>query len=408
MKSVQDRFLEYVKYDTESDTKTGLTPSTPGQMEFANILVKELVELGLSDVTVDENGYVMAHLPSNSKKDVPVVGFISHMDTSPDLSGKNVNPRVVEGYKGDDIVLNKDKKIILKTEENPEILNYVGQDIIVTDGNTLLGADDKAGIAEILTAIEYIINNPEIEHGKICIGFTPDEEIGQGADHFDVKKFGADFAYTLDGGEIGELQYENFNAAYAKITFQGRNVHPGHAKNKMVNSIHIANEFVNSLPSREVPEMTAGYEGFFHLISASGSVEESTLEYIIRDFDKDKFEWRKNVIENVVRELTRKSSQEIKLEMKDQYYNMGEKIEPVNYIIDIAQQAMRESDVKSKVIPIRGGTDGARLSFMGLPTPNIFTGGHNFHGRFEYVPIQSMEKAVEVVVNIVKQVAKSL
>jgi len=407
MKTVQERFLEYVKYDTESDTKTGLTPSTPGQMEFANILVKELKEIGLSDVTVDENGYVMAHLPANNDKDTPVVGFISHMDTSPDLSGRNVNPRVIEKYVGDDITLNKENKIILKTEENPEILNYIGQDLIVTDGNTLLGADDKAGIAEIMTAMEYLINNPEIEHGKICVGFTPDEEIGQGADHFDVKKFGADFAYTLDGGEIGELQYENFNAAYVKLTFQGRNVHPGHAKDKMINSMLVANEFINTLPNREVPEKTSGYDGFFHLISASGSVEETVLEYIIRDFDREKYDWRKNLVENIVVELTKKYHQDINIEMKDQYFNMGEKIEPVSYIVDIAQNAMRESEVKSKVIPIRGGTDGARLSFMGLPTPNIFTGGHNFHGRYEYVPIQSMEKAVDVVINIVKQVAIS-
>ena len=407
MKTVQERFLEYVKYDTESDTKTGLTPSTPGQMEFANILVKELKEIGLSDVTVDENGYVMAHLPANNDKDTPVVGFISHMDTSPDLSGRNVNPRVIEKYVGDDITLNKENKIILKTVENPEILNYIGQDLIVTDGNTLLGADDKAGIAEIMTAMEYLINNPEIEHGKICVGFTPDEEIGQGADHFDVKKFGADFAYTLDGGEIGELQYENFNAAYVKLTFQGRNVHPGHAKDKMINSMLVANEFINTLPNREVPEKTSGYDGFFHLISASGSVEETVLEYIIRDFDREKYDWRKNLVENIVVELTKKYHQDINIEMKDQYFNMGEKIEPVSYIVDIAQNAMRESEVKSKVIPIRGGTDGARLSFMGLPTPNIFTGGHNFHGRYEYVPIQSMEKAVDVVINIVKQVAIS-
>lgn len=407
MKTVQDRFIEYVKYDTESDTKTGLTPSTPGQMKFAEILVKELVEIGMSDVSLDENGYVMAYLPANDTKDVAVVGFIAHMDTSPDLIGKNVNPRVVEKYIGDDIVLNKEKKIILRTDENPEILKYIGQDIIVTDGKTLLGADDKAGIAEIVTAMEYLINNPEISHGKICICFTPDEEIGQGADHFNVKKFGADFAYTIDGGEIGELQYENFNAAYAKITFQGRNVHPGHAKDKMINSMLVANQFINALPNREVPEKTSGYDGFFHLMSINGSVEETILEYIIRDFDRDKFEWRKNVIENIVRELTKKYNQGINIEMKDQYYNMSEKIEPVSYIINIAQNAMRSSDVKSKVSPIRGGTDGARLSYMGLPTPNIFTGGHNFHGRYEYIPTQSMEKAVDVIVNIVKEVARN-
>lgn len=406
MKKVQDRFLEYVKYDTESDENTGLTPSTPGQMEFAKILVEELKQIGLSDVNLDDNGYVMAFLPANTSKVVSTVGFISHMDTSPDLSGKNVNPRIVENYKGDDIILNHDQKIVLRTDENPEILNYIGNDIIVTDGTSLLGADDKAGIAEIVTAMEYLINNPEIEHGNISLCFTPDEEIGQGADHFDVKKFNADFAFTVDGGEIGELQYENFNAAALKLTFNGRNVHPGSAKGKMINSMHIATEFMTSLPARDVPEKTSGYDGFFHLMEIKGSVEKTELIYIIRDFDKDKFEWRKNIVENIVRELTKKYSQNIEIEMHDQYYNMCEKIEPVNYIIDLAQNAMRDSDVKSKVIPIRGGTDGARLSFMGLPTPNLFTGGHNFHGRYEYIPIHSMEKSVDVIVNIVKRLIK--
>lgn len=407
MNRVVDRFLEYIKHDTESDTKTGLTPSTPGQIDFAKILAKELEELGLSDVNVDENGYLMAFLPSNSKKDIPTVGFIAHMDTSPDLSGKNINPRIIEKYSGDDIVLNKEDNIILKTEDFPEIKKYEGESLIVTNGHTLLGADDKAGVAEIITAIEYLIEHPEIEHGKICIGFTPDEEIGQGADNFNVKKFGADFAYTIDGGELGELQYENFNAAYAKITFKGRNVHPGSAKNKLINSMLLANEFINSLPKSDVPEKTSGYEGFFHLISANGTVEETTLEYIIRDFDKDKYDWRKNLVENIVRELTKKYKLDIELELKDQYFNMSEKIEPVSYIVDLARNAMREVDVTPKIVPIRGGTDGARLSYMGLPTPNIFTGGHNFHGRFEYVPIKSMQKAVDVIVNIAKQVARS-
>jgi len=407
MNKVVERFLEYVKHDTESDTKTGLTPSTPGQIEFANILAKELECLGLSGVSVDENGYLMGYIPSNSKKDIPKVGFIAHMDTSPDLSGKNINPRIIEKYMGDDIVLNKENNIILKTEDFPEIKKYEGESLIVTDGNTLLGADDKAGVAEIITAIEYLINHPEIEHGKICIAFTSDEEIGQGADNFDVKKFGADFAYTIDGGEIGELQCENFNAAYAKITFKGRNVHPGSAKNKLINSMLLANEFINSIPKNDVPEKTSGYEGFFHLISASGTVEETSLEYIIRDFDKDKYDWRKNLVENIVRELTRKYKMDINLVLKDQYFNMSEKIEPVRYIVDLAQNAMREVDVNPKIVPIRGGTDGARLSYMGLPTPNIFTGGHNFHGRFEFIPVKSMQKAVDVIVNIVKQVSRS-
>ncbi len=406
MNKVVKRFLEYIKHDTEADTKTGLNPSTPGQMEFAKILAKELEDIGLSGVSLDENGYLMAYLPSNSKKDIPTVGFIAHMDTSPDLTGKNINPRVIEEYSGDDIVLNKEENVILKTSDFPDILAYKGEAIIVTDGKTLLGADDKAGVSEIITAIEYLIDNPDIEHGKICIGFTPDEEIGQGADYFDVKKFGADFAYTIDGGEIGELQYENFNAAYAKITFKGRNVHPGAAKNKLINSMLIANEFINSLPKSDVPEKTSGYEGFFHLLAATGSVEETSLEYIVRDFDKEKYDWRKNLVKNIVKELTSRYSMEIDLDLKDQYFNMCEKIEPVRYIVDLAQNAMREADVTPKIVPIRGGTDGSRLSYMGLPTPNIFTGGHNFHGRFEYIPIKSMEKAVDVIVNIVKQVAK--
>ncbi len=406
MNKVVKRFLEYIKHDTEADTKTGLNPSTPGQMEFAKILAKELEDIGLSGVSLDENGYLMAYLPSNSKKDIPTVGFIAHMDTSPDLTGKNINPRVIEEYSGDDIVLNKEENVILKTSDFPDILAYKGEAIIVTDGKTLLGADDKAGVSEIITAIEYLIDNPDIEHGKICIGFTPDEEIGQGADYFDVKKFGADFAYTIDGGEIGELQYENFNAAYAKITFKGRNVHPGAAKNKLINSMLIANEFINSLPKSDVPEKTSGYEGFFHLLAATGSVEETSLEYIVRDFDKEKYDWRKNLVKNIVKELTSRYSMEIDLDLKDQYFNMCEKIKPVRYIVDLAQNAMREADVTPKIVPIRGGTDGSRLSYMGLPTPNIFTGGHNFHGRFEYIPIKSMEKAVDVIVNIVKQVAK--
>lgn len=397
---VVDRFLKYVKFVTQSDPKTGLNPSTPGQMEFAWALCEEMKEIGLQNVEVDEYGYCMGYLPSNIERETPAVGFIAHMDTSPEMSGKHVNPQIIPNYAGNDIVLNKDKNIVLSTEDFPELANYVGQTLITTDGNSLLGADDKAGIAEILTAMEYLVKHPEIRHGKLCVCFTPDEEIGEGPDHFDVKKFGAKFAYTVDGGEIGELEYENFNAANAKIVFKGRNFHPGYAKNKMINSIAVANEFIASLPRKEIPENSSGYEGFFHVYSVSGDVENTTVDILIRDFDRERFEWRKNTIENGVREFSKRFGLMIDLELKDQYYNMREKIEPLYYIIDIAKQAMQEVDVKPQIVPIRGGTDGARLSYMGLPTPNIFTGGHNFHGRYEYIPVSSMEKAVQVIVKV--------
>jgi len=375
-------------------------------MEFARMLCEEMKKIGLQEVGVDEWGYVMGFLPSNLEKEVPAVGFIAHLDTSPEMSGKHVSPQVVENYAGNDIVLNKEKDIVLSTEEFPELMNYTGQTLITTDGNTLLGADDKAGIAEILTAMEYLVEHPEIRHGKICICFTPDEEIGEGPDHFDVKKFGAKFAYTLDGGEIGELEFENFNAANAHIVFKGRNFHPGYAKNKMINSIAVANEFLASLPRKEIPENTSGYEGFFHVYSIRGDVESTEVEVLIRDFDRERFEWRKNTIENGVREFSKRFGLMIDLEFKDQYYNMREKIEPVHYVLDIAKQAMEECDVKPKFVPIRGGTDGARLSFMGLPTPNLFTGGHNFHGRYEYIPVHAMEKAVQVIVRIAELCTK--
>lgn len=404
--SVVERFLRYVKYDTQSDPHSGLHPSSPGQMEFARVLCEEMREVGLEDVSVDEYGYVMGFLPSNMERETPAVGFIAHMDTSPELSGKNVNPQIIANYAGNDIVLNKEKGIALTTDEFPELLRYTGQTLITTDGTTLLGVDDKAGIAEILTAIQYLVEHPDIRHGKLCICFTPDEEIGEGPDHFDIKRFGAKFAFTVDGGELGELEFENFNAASAKLIFKGRNFHPGYAKNKMVNSIAVANEFLASLPKKEIPENTAGYEGFFHVSSIRGDVEQTEMEVLIRDFDRDRFEWRKNTIENGVREFSKRFGLTIDLELKDQYYNMREKIEPLYYIIDIAKQAIRDADVKPQIVPIRGGTDGARLSFMGLPTPNLFTGGHNFHGRYEYIPVSSMEKVVQVIVRLVELCTK--
>ncbi len=403
MEGVVERFLKYVKYDTSSSEETGKVPSTDTQMILAKELRKELEEMGMKDVSLDENGYVMATLPSNTNKTVPTIGFIAHMDTSPDMSGKGVNPQIIENYKGQDIIINKSNNIVLKISDFPELKSYIGKTLITTDGTTLLGADDKAGIAEIMTAVDYLIKHPEIKHGTIKVGFTPDEEIGQGADHFDVKKFGADFAYTMDGGPIGELEYENFNAAEAKITIQGRNVHPGYAKDRMINSILIANEFITMLPQKEVPEKTEGYEGFYHLNSFNGDVEGTVLQYIIRDHDMNKFENRKSTITNIIENLNNRYGEgAVTLEMKNQYYNMKEKIEPVKHIVDIAFKAMKEVGVEPKVVPIRGGTDGAKLSFMGLPTPNIFAGGHNFHGKYEYIPIFAMEKAVEVILKIVE------
>jgi tripeptide aminopeptidase len=401
MKDVLERFLGYIKIDTQSSEESETVPTTKTQLEFAKKLGEELRTIGLKDVSVDENGYVMATLESNIEKEVQTVGFVAHMDTSPDLSGTNINPRIVEKYEGQDIVLNKEKNIVLKVDEFPEILEYKGQDIVVTDGNTLLGADDKAGIAEIVTAMEYLINHPEIKHGTIKVGFTPDEEVGKGADHFDVKKFGADLAYTLDGGGIGELECETFNAAKAKVIIEGRNVHPGSAKNKMTNAVLVANKFINMLPENEVPEKTEGYEGFFHLLSVKSEVETAELNYIIRDFDRKKFEQRKEQIKEVGKKINEEYNKEIVcVKVEDQYYNMKEKIDEVKYVVDIAYDAMKAVDIEPNLVPIRGGTDGSRLSFMGLPTPNLFAGGHNFHGRFEYVPVPSMEKAVQLIVKI--------
>ena len=401
-----ERFLKYVSIHTTSDENTGLVPSTPQQMEFAKILAEELKDMGMQDVSLDKKGYLMATLHSNIDKTVPTVGFISHLDTSPDMSGKNVKPRIVENYDGNDIVLNEKENIVLSPKQFPELTMYRGQSLVVTNGLTLLGADDKAGIAEIMTAMDYFIKTPDVKHGKVRIAFNPDEEIGLGAHHFDVEKFGCQFAYTMDGGEIGELEYENFNAAGAKVTFYGTNVHPGYAKNKMVNSMKIATKFMATVPANESPEYTDGYEGFYHLTGIGGDVEKTTVSYIIRDHDRKKFEERKAHLQMLVDKINSEFGYNTAtLEIKDQYYNMKEKIEPVKYIVDIASEAIRQAGVEPKVKPIRGGTDGAQLSFKGLPCPNIFAGGHNFHGKYEFVPIQSMEKATEVVKNIIKIVA---
>ena len=401
-----ERFLKYVSFDTQSSEETEVTPSTPGQMVFAKYLKEELESLGLEDITLDEHGYLFATLPANIDKPVPTIGFIAHMDTSPDMSGKDVSPRIVQNYDGSDIVLCAEENVVLSPSQFPELLDHKGEDLIVTNGKTLLGADDKAGIAEIVSAIVYLKEHPEIKHGKIRIGFNPDEEIGLGAHKFDVEKFGCDWAYTMDGGEIGELEFENFNAASAKITFKGRNVHPGYAKNKMINSIRVANRFCAMLPAHETPEHTEGYEGFYHLISFNGDVEQTTVAYIIRDHDRARFESRKKKIERFVREINAEYGEgTATLELRDQYYNMREKIEPVMHIIDTAFAAMEAVGVKPNVKPIRGGTDGAQLSFKGLPCPNIFAGGLNFHGRYEFAPIQNMEKAMKVIVKIAELVA---
>ncbi len=404
--NVVDRFLQYVKFDTQSDELTNLTPSTPGQMIFAQHLKKELQELGLKDITLDDNGYLMATLPGNTDKAVPTIGFIAHLDTSPDMTGRHVTPRIVEKYDGGDIILNAENKVVLSPAQFPELKDYEGYDIIVTDGNTLLGADDKAGVAEIITAVDYLMKHPEIKHGDIRIAFNPDEEIGQGAHKFDVELFGADWAYTMDGGAIGELEFENFNAAVAKVTFKGRNVHPGYAKHKMINSIRVANQFAIMLPRWETPEHTEDYEGFYHLIGIEGDVEKTVMTYIIRDHDRDRFERRKKELKHLARKVNNEFPDCASLEIKDQYYNMREKIEPVMHIIDVAKQAMENVGIVPKVQPIRGGTDGAQLSFKGLPCPNIFAGGLNFHGRFEFVPIKSMEKATDTVVEICRLVAE--
>ncbi len=405
-RKVVDRFIKYAKIDTQSDENSDQTPSTLKQFNLAKEIERELIEMGMTDVSLDNNCYLMATLPANTDEHVPTIGFIAHLDTSPDMSGENVRPRIVQQYDGEDILLNEEQNIVLSPNDFPELLNYVGEDLIVTDGTTLLGADDKAGIAEIVTAMQYFIDHPEIKHGKVRVAFTPDEEIGRGADKFDVQKFGAEWGYTVDGGEIGELEYENFNAASAKVTIQGRNVHPGYAKNKMINALFVANELINMLPANERPEFTEGYEGFFHLISFNGTVDEAVLSFIIRDHDRSKFEKRKKILQEAVNFLNERYSNRLQLELRDQYYNMREKIEPVKHVVEHALRAMQKVEVIPKVKPIRGGTDGARLSFMGLPCPNIFTGGLNFHSRYEFIPIRSMEKATQVIEKIIETVAE--
>jgi tripeptide aminopeptidase len=401
--TVAERFLKYVSFDTQSDENAATTPSTAKQMLLAQVLKSEAEALGLTDISLDEHAYLMATLPANTDEKLPIIGFIAHLDTSPDMSGANVKPRIAEHYNGKDILLNETEKIILSPKMFPELLRHAGEDIIVTDGTTLLGADDKAGIAEIMTAIQYLITHPEIKHGKIRIAFNPDEEIGMGASLFDVEKFGCEWAYTVDGGEVGELEYENFNAAAAKIKIKGLNVHPGYAKNKMRNAGLIAMRFAEMLPPQERPEHTAGYEGFFHLTGMKGTVEEAELSYIIRDHDAAKFELRLKQMEEITRYLNTLYPDAIQLEIKQQYRNMREIVEPQKHIIDLAVCAMKEVGVTPLVRPIRGGTDGAQLSFKGLPCPNIFTGGLNFHGRYEWIPVQSMEKAVKVIIKIVEK-----
>jgi tripeptide aminopeptidase len=399
---ILERFLRYIAIETTSDPESHSQPSTSKQLELSRLLVKELQEMGVRDAALDEHGYVMATIPANTPN-VPVIGFIAHVDSAPDAPGRVTNPQIIENYDGKDIVINSEKGMIMKIEEFPELPDYKGQTIITTDGTTLLGADDKAGIAEIMTAVDYIMSNPGFPHGEIKIGFTPDEEIGRGVDKFDVEKFGAKYAYTLDGGQIGELEYENFNAASAKIFIQGRNIHPGYAKDKMVNAIILATEFNALLPVEQRPEFTQHYEGFFHIIRFDGTVEEAMIQYIIRDHDSEKFELKKNLIEESVTYMNKKYGEgRFRVEMKDQYYNMRKQVEPHYHIVEKAVQAMEMAGVTPQIKPIRGGTDGARLSFMGLPCPNIFAGGHNFHGRYEYIPLESMVKATEVILNIVK------
>ncbi|TYB77030.1 peptidase T [Bizionia myxarmorum] len=400
------RFVSYVTVDTESDPNSDTTPSTAKQWDLANALVEELKAIGMEDVSIDENAYIMATLPSNVDHEVPVIGFVSHFDTSPDFTGANVKPQIHENYDGKDIVLNAEKDIILSPDYFDDLLLYKGQTLITTDGTTLLGADDKAGITEIVSAMEYMIQHPEIKHGKIRVGFTPDEEIGRGAHKFDVEKFGAEWAYTMDGSQVGELEYENFNAAGAVVTVHGKIVHPGYAKGKMVNSIYIATEYINSLPRLETPEHTEGYEGFFHLHTVTGDVDETKLEYIIRDHDKEHFEARKEVMQKLANEINSQYGREvISIEINNQYFNMKEKVEPVMHIVDIAEEAMIQLDIKPLIKAIRGGTDGSQLSYMGLPCPNIFAGGHNFHGRYEYIPVESMIKATEVICKIAELTA---
>ena len=402
-----NRFIGYVTIDTESDPESDTTPSTAKQWDLANKLVDELKSIGMSDVTIDDNAYIMATLPSNVAHNVPVIGFISHFDTTPDFTGANVKPQIIENYDGKDIILNAEENIILSPDYFEDLLLYKGQTLITTDGTTLLGADDKAGITEIVSAMEYLMKHPEIKHGTIKVGFTPDEEIGRGAHKFDVNKFGSDWAYTMDGSQIGELEYENFNAAGAVVKVKGKIVHPGYAKGKLINSMHYATAFINALPKLETPEHTEGYEGFFHLHNMEGKVEETTLQYIIRDHDKDKFEARKALLNKIVKDLNLQFESDVfKIEIKDQYFNMKEKVEPVMHIVDIAEEAMKQLNITPLIKPIRGGTDGSQLSYMGLPCPNIFAGGHNFHGRYEYVPVESMQKATEVICKIVELTAE--
>lgn len=410
MHHIIDRFISYVTIDTESDPNSTTTPSTKKQLVLANLLVKELKTIGMTEVTKDKNGYIMATLPSNIEHEVPTIGFVSHYDTSPDFTGANVKPQIIENYDGKDIILNAEHNIVLSPSYFKDLLQYKGQILITTDGTTLLGADDKAGLTEIVSAMEYLIKNPDIKHGKIRVGFTPDEEIGRGADLFDVEKFGADWAYTMDGSQIGELEYENFNAAGAKITFKGKSVHPGYAKGKMINSMLIANDFINELPKKEIPQETKGYEGFFHVHHLSGSIEETVLELIIRDHNAKKFKKRKELIHDITKKFNKKFAKQfgediVITEIKDQYYNMKEKIESVLFIVDLAERAMKNLGIKPIVKPIRGGTDGSKLSYMGLPCPNIFAGGHNFHGKYEYVPVESMQKAIDVIIKIAEIVA---
>jgi tripeptide aminopeptidase len=398
-----ERFTKYVQVDTQSDPNSDTCPSTPGQWTLAKMLVEELKAIGMEEVTIDENGYIMATLPANTEKDVPTIGFLAHMDTAPEFTGANVKPQIVENYDGNDIILNEALHIVLSPKDFPELANYKGHTLITTDGTTLLGADNKAGIAEIMTAMAYLIQHPEIKHGKVRVAFTPDEEIGRGPHKFDVAKFGAKYAYTVDGGPLGELEYESFNAAEAKIKFKGKNVHPGTAKGKMINSMKIAMEFHAQLPANEAPEHTEGYEGFYHLLSFQGNVEETALHYIIRDFDREQFEARKAKMREIAAKLQEKYGKErIAIEIKDQYYNMREKIEPVREVVDIAYEAMKNLNIEPKISPIRGGTDGSQLSYMGLPTPNIFTGGENFHGRYEYISVDNMIKATNVIIEIIK------
>jgi tripeptide aminopeptidase len=411
MQHIIDRFVSYVTIDTESDPNSTTTPSTAKQWDLANKLVEELKAIGLEDVTIDEHAYIMATLPSNVAHDVPVIGFVSHFDTTPDFTGANVKPQIIKDYDGNDIVLNKEQNIILSPDYFKDLLQYKGQTIITTDGTTLLGADDKAGITEIVTAMEYLVQHPEIKHGKIRVGFTPDEEIGRGAHKFDVAKFGAEWAYTMDGSQIGELEYENFNAAGAKVTFKGKSVHPGYAKGKMINSMLIANKFISKLPKEEVPEKTSGYDGFFHVTGITGSIEETVVQLIIRDHDRNRFEKRKKLVSKIADKINRKFARQFGediaiVEVNDQYFNMKEKVEPVMHIVDIAERAMNDLGIKPIIKPIRGGTDGSQLSYMGLPCPNIFAGGHNFHGKYEYVPVESMQKAVEVIVKIAELTAE--